>query len=132
MGCVAVKVNITIYEGGTFDQMFQWSTGSPAVVVNLTGYTAALSVRSKLVDTTALIYCSTAVSPWVADGDSGIYIDTPTTGEYRIYITDEDTTGICVLHKDVEGVYDLFLHNPAGEVVLKQYGKAALKAAVTR
>ena len=27
MGCIAVNAPITIYEGGTYDQTFQWKTG---------------------------------------------------------------------------------------------------------
>jgi hypothetical protein len=72
------------------------------------------------------------VSPWSADGDSGIYIDDPATGEYRVYINDEDAADILIEHKDTAGVYDLFLYSATGEAVLKQYGKATLLAAVTR
>ena len=132
MGCVGAKVNILIYEGGTFDQMFQWKTGDPAVAVNLTGYTAALRVGDKMTDLTPLVSATKSINPWAADGPSGVYIDDPTHGYYRIYINDEDTTGICAAHKDIQGYYDVFLYSPAGEALLKMYGIATLKAELPR
>ena len=132
MGCVAVKANIVIYEGGTFDQEFIWETGSPLTAVNITGFTAVFTVRAKAIDTAALISITEGTSPWAADADSGVYIDTPETGKYKIYVNDTDTAGICIAHVDVKGVYDLFLTSAAGEVLFKQYGKALLKYAVTR
>ena len=132
MGCVAAKINLKIYEGGTFDQTFRWSTGLPSVVVDLTGYTAKFSIRKALPDVSPLFACETSVIPWAADVASGIYIDAPESGEFRIYINDDDTEGLCAQHADLTCVYDLFLHNPAGEVLLKQYGSVKIKAAVTR
>ena len=132
MGCVAAKYNLKIYERGTFDKTFQWKTGTPAAAVDLTGYTAEFTVRSALADTTVLIGFTEASVPWSADGDSGIYFDNGNEGYYRVYINDLDTRGICVDNEDVIGVYDLFLYSAAGEVVLKQYGKCTLVAAVTR
>ena len=132
MGCVAAKIKLKIIEGGAFDQTFRWSAGLPPVVVNLTGYTAKFSIRKALTDISPLFVCETAIIPWAADVASGIYIDAPESGEFRIYINDDDTEGLCAQHADLTCVYDLFLHNPAGEVPLKQYGNAIIKAAVTR
>lgn len=132
MGCIAANINLTIYEGGTFDQLFQWKTGTPETVVDLTGYTAKMNIRAKLISIAEIINIQTALSLWVADGNSGIYFDDAADGKYRIYINDTDTTGICPAYKDIAGVYDLFLYSPAGEAVLKQYGVCTLKAAVTR
>lgn len=132
MGCIAANINLTVYEGGTFDQIFQWKTGTPEAAVDLTGYTAKMDIRAKLADADEIIDIQTATSGWVADGDSGIYFDDATDGKYRVYINNEDTTGICASNRDITGVYDLFLYSPAGEAVLKQYGICYLKAAVTR
>lgn len=132
MGCVAVKANIVIYEGGTFDQEFIWETGAVPTAVNITGFTAKFTVRAKATDAVALISVTKGTSPWAADVTSGIYIDTPLTGMYRIYLNDTTTTDICAGHVDIKGVYDLFLTSAAGEVLFKQYGKATLKYAVTR
>lgn len=130
MQCISANVPITIHEGGTYDKTFRWEIdGTP---VDLTGYTARFSVRAKLTSSTALISASTATTTWSADGDSGIYIDDPTTGEYRVYVNDADTADILSDHKDTAGVYDLFLYSATGEAVLKQHGKATIYAAVTR
>lgn len=130
MGCVAVKVNIIVYEGGTFDQVFQWKSGDPAVAVDLTGYTAKFTIRAEL--PSAVLISAVEAPTWTADADSGVYMDDASEGKYRMYINDADTAGICIDNEDIEGVYDLFLYSPAGEAVFKQYGKALLKAAVTR
>lgn len=132
MGCVAAKINLTIYEGGTFDKEFQWKTGTTPTAVDLTGYTAKMTVRATLAATTAILSLVNKTGPWVADADTGIYMDTPTTGKYRVYVKDSDAAAICSAHVDIEGVYDLFLISSGGESVLKQYGKAKLIAAVTR
>ena len=130
MGCVAAKYNIIVYEGGTFDQTFIWKVGTPAVVVNLTGYTAQFKLSAKIDDTVALVTCNTGIIPWAADAVSGVYIDAPTTGAFRLYLNDTNTSGIVL--KDTEGVYDLFLYNAGGESVLKLYGRAFIRAAVVR
>lgn len=131
MGCVAVKVNIVVYEGGTFDQTFQWKSGDPAVAVDLTGYTAKFTVRAEMAGV-ALVSATEASVPWTADEDSGVYLDDAAEGKYRMYINDADAVDLCADNVDVMGVYDLFLYSPSGEAVFKQYGNCALKAAVTR
>jgi hypothetical protein len=135
MSIVVANIPITIYEGGTFDKSFIWKTGSPSAAVDLTGYTANMMVRAKLADTTPLLSVPLGVIPWVADAATGIYIPTQTgddIGKYRIYLKDNETVGMCAAHKDIAGVYDLFLYSAAGEAVLKQYGVATIVAAVTR
>ncbi len=132
MNCVAANVDITIYEGGTFDHTYQWKTGDPAVAVDLTGYSARMSIKKKITDSESLLNVNYVAGALVPDVATGIYIEDPTHGYYRVYINDEDSAGICAEFKDIDGVYDLFLESPGGESVLKQYGTAKLKAAVTR
>jgi hypothetical protein len=134
MNCKRFEIPITVYEGGTFSQAFIWKTGSPAAPVDLSGYTAKMQIRAKLTDVAPILDVPLETASWVEDGPTGIYIDpsSPATGQYRIYLKDDDTQGICALHKDITGVYDLFLLTPAGESVLKQYGVATLIAASTR
>lgn len=135
MSCVAANIDITIYEGGTFNRSFLWKTGTPAVAVNLTGYTANMMIRAKLADALPLLTVPIQASSWVADAETGIYLYAQSgedTGKYRIYLKDDDTLGLCAAHKDITGVYDLFFYNSAGEAILKQYGSATIKAAVTR
>jgi hypothetical protein len=132
MGCIAVNAPITIYEGGTFDQTYQWKTGDPAEAVDLSEYTAKMMARAKMTDIEPLISIETGTSPWDEDGDSGIYLDAGDEGKYQIYINDEDTANLCAQHKDILGVYDLFLYSPGGEALLKQYGVCTFVAASTR
>ena len=132
MGCIAAKINLTIYEGGTFDKEFQWKTGDPLTAVDLTGYIARLTIRDDITDSVAILSLMHQTGPWTADIASGIYLDDADEGKYRIYINDEDSESICPDHVNIDGVYDLFLESPDGESVLKQYGSAKLIAAVTR
>jgi len=137
MDCIRTNINITIVEGGTFDQTFKWSLGeSPKVPVDLTGYTAKMQVRAKAADVIPLIDV-TDESNWAEDVPSGIYFYEQTSpiddrGKFRMYFNDTTTLGICAAHKDVAGVYDCFLYNPQGEAVHQLYGAATLIAAVSR
>lgn len=133
MTCLAVKINLVVYEGGTFDQTFQWKSGDTPVAVDLTGYTGKMEIRAKITDPDPpLITAETGTVAWEADCATGIYFDDALDGKYRVYLKDDDTLGMCESHKDIEGVYDLFLYSSDGEAVLKQYGKCKICAAVTR
>ena len=132
MSCVEAKVNIRVVEGGTFSKEFLWETGSPAVAVDLSGYTALFAIREKLSDTAALVEGEEVATPWAADGDTGVYFDPVVTGQFMLYLNDEDVQALCTRHADIVGVYDLFLYSPAGEAVLKIYGTCKIPAAVTR
>ena len=74
----------------------------------------------------------TAKKPGCRTAKPGVYLDEPELGFYRIYINDADTLGLCAQHKDVVGIYNLFLYTPAGEAVFRQYGPAAILAACAR
>lgn len=134
MNCIAIKNNITIYEGGTYDDTpLTWKDTDSETPIDFTGYTAKMQIREKLNSSSTLLSITEASASWTADGDSGIYIDAPTTGQFRIYIKDEDTLGMCGDHKDIlEGHYDLFLYSASGEAVMKVYGICRIYAAVTR
>jgi hypothetical protein len=132
MSCVAVKTDIVIHERGTFNQVFEWLAGDDETPVDLTGYTAVFTVREKMEDAAALLSATEGSAPWEADGNTGVYFDDGAEGKYRLYINDTDTQGLCATHKSIGGVYDLFLVSADGEVVLKQYGKCTIYAAVAR
>jgi hypothetical protein len=134
---IRANVDITIIEGGTYDRTFQWKSGDPAVAVDLMGWSGRMMIRSKLTDTVPLLTAPAATEAWSADGDTGIYIydsdsEPDDMGKYRIYLNDVDTLGMCATHKNITGVYDLFLTNVSGEVVYQQYGVATIYAASTR
>lgn len=130
-GVIAYEYNIIIYEGGTFDKWFRWLVDG--VPVSLTGFTGKMQVRQKITDSAPLLSLLPVQVAWQPDATSGIYMmDVGVDDRYRIYIKDEDTLGLCVNHKNINGTYNLFLYNPSGESVLKQYGSASIVAAVTR
>lgn len=127
-----VNIDLTIAECGTYSKKFTWQTGTPLEAVDITNYTGHMQVRAKLTSDVYLIDIPSRVAVWTPDGLTGIYFDDASEGTYRVYIKDEDTAGICATHKDIDGVYDLFLYSPEGEAVLQMYGVATLVAAVTR
>ncbi len=134
MNCVVFTGDITIVEGGTFYSEKQWSIGTAIVStpVDITGYSARMQIRAKITDTDALLSLPLVTSAFAPDGLSGIYLTDPVNGKFLIYIRDNDTLGLCTMHKDINGVYDLFLTSPAGETVFRLFGVAHISAAVTR
>ena len=131
MQCALYHYDITMQEGGTYDKWFKWSAGG--VVVSLAGITAHMQIRKKIKDTDVLLNVPFVSTPWIADGTTGIYLmDVGTDDRYRIYIKDNDSLGLCSEHKNIIGVYDLFLYNSDEESILKQYGSITITAAVTR
>lgn len=40
------RYDMTIYQGADFERVLTWSLGEPAVLVNLTGYTARMQLRT--------------------------------------------------------------------------------------
>lgn len=137
MNCIRANVDIVVIEGGTFDQTFQWKSGSPLEAVDLTGYTGAMAIRAKLSDSAPLLAVPNQAGPWAADGDTGVYIlpngsPPDDKGKFQVYLKDSETLGLCAAHKDIAGVYDLFLTTAAGETVFQLYGAATIRAAVKR
>lgn len=130
MSSILYQYDISIYEGTTFDKDFQWKIDS--VINSLLNVTGTMQVRKKLTDETPILDLPFVDEEWVPDGTSGIYIlDIGVDDRYKVYINNEDSAGICASHKDIIGVYNLFLYKD-GEVILKQYGIANLIAAVIR
>lgn len=137
MSCIRVEIPLTIIEGGTLNKTFQWKTGDPLLPVDLTGFTAHMQIRAKLKEEVVLLDVPSSIEVWAADEDTGIYFYDGVTipddeGKWRIYLRDNDTMGLCVLHKNIIGVYDNFLYSAAGEAVLQQFGVATILASVTR
>jgi hypothetical protein len=133
MNCVEVNIDITIVQGGTFSKQIIWETGDPPSPVNLTGYSAKMTVRKKIADETAILSLESKSGSLSNDSDSGIYFHSDASdGTYTIYIKDDDTKVLCPDHKNIPAVYDLFLTTPDGETVLRQYGSCTIKAAITR
>jgi hypothetical protein len=129
MSCYNFLYPITITEGGTFNQKFQWKSGNPLTSVDITGFTSKMQIRAKLTDAVPLIAIPHALDDWVPDGDTGLYLNTPESGIYQMYINHADTLGLCAQRKDIVGIYNLFLYSPAGESVFRQYGPVTILAA---
>lgn len=121
------KVPIVVYEGATFQQTFQWKTGSlpeTSVPVDLTGYTAKMQARVKLTDEIPLFDLTTQ--------NGGIIIEAPEEeGKYTIYIS--DTKNKCGSKRElVVAQYDLFLISGSGVASLQQYGTLQVFPSNTR
>lgn len=133
---VRANIPLAIVEGGTYNKTFQWKTGNPASAVDLDGFTARMQIRSTLRSEDVLLDMPFIADPWVADGETGLYIYDQSVpediGKYRIYIRDNDSLGLCTTHRDISAVYDLFLVSADNESVLQQYGTVTIYAAATR
>jgi hypothetical protein len=137
MYCVPFNYDITLHEGGTYDKEFRWLVTALLTPVSVYGCTALLQVRRKTTDEDTILELEDVTDPWAADGESGIYIldDNATPeleGYWKLYIRDEDSLGLCDLHKDIGATYNMFLYNSSDEAILKQYGKFTIIAASAR
>ena len=127
---VSPNIDLTIYERGTFDVDIVWSTGTVAspTPVDITGYSGVMKVKLKYSDVTPIFNLTTQSIAWVVDGPTGLYITSPSLGKFKLYINNNDTIGICPSHKDLVGVYNVFLTSGSGETVYRQSGAANLIA----
>ncbi|MEW6505526.1 MAG: hypothetical protein AB1457_16330 [Chloroflexota bacterium] len=108
-------------------------TGDPPVAVDLTGFRARMAIKKKGTDPDVLISIDSTADIWAPDSKTAIFFGNDGGAwYYRVYIRDNETLGLCSGLKDIDGVYDLFLENPYGETVLRQYGAANIKAAIRR
>ena len=135
MNCVSHNKDLVLHEGGTFDLEYRWSVDG--VIQSLDGCTGLMQIRKKLADATPLLDLPFVSDAWAADGVSGIYIKddgiTPELqGWYRIYVNDADSMGLCDSHKQIEGVYTLFLYSSLGEAILKMYGVMTIEPSAAR
>ena len=96
----AGKLNLKIEQGATFRQPLQWSAGTPAVPVDLTGYTARMQVRSELTSPAVLLELTTE--------NGRIGITDATAGKLELRLTATETAALAF----ESGVYDLELVAP--------------------
>lgn len=126
-----IKIDLEMAEGSRYQQPFIWKSGdtlATVVPVDITGYTAEMQIRAKSGDAEPLLSLSTSA------GGLTITNQTLTPGRYEIDIPDEDSQGICLPyhHRDIKGVYDLYLIDAAGKYHAHQYGQMLIRAAITR
>lgn len=127
--------NITCEQGSTFVRLIEIEqpdlitdpTGETYEPFNLSGYTARMQARRTIESTNFFLMLTTengglTVNPGDADN------------EILIYIEDEVTASINSSNpgSNLNGVYDLEIINPSGEVSRLLEGTFTLKAEVTR
>jgi hypothetical protein len=119
------KVDIKIYENGSYRKTFQWKVSG--VPVDITGYSGLMQIREKLTSSSPILTLTTA--------NGGVTIVDSTNGIFAITIKDEVSASICAEHKDIKGVYDLKLSGPdqpTDDGTMLLYGECYIVAAVSR
>ena len=114
------ELDLTIYQGSTFEKSFQYKTGDPPTPVDITGVELRMQVRLKTSSTDVLIELTT--------DNNRITIDDAAEGKFSFLITDEDTA----LLDFKRGVYDLEIVWPNGKVNKLLKGAVELEKEVTR
>lgn len=119
------KQDLVMYEGATFSHSFRWETDAdPAVPISLNGYSGAMHIRLNIADEDPIFELTTE--------NGGIVIESPSpSGVYTIYVSADDSEGICTEHEMIIAPYDLMLEKE-GERVLQQYGMVRIYPSVTR
>jgi hypothetical protein len=99
------QVVVTWYmrHGATFVKNYQWKTGTPALPVNLTGWTARVHIREKLADAAILLALTTE--------NGAITLDA--SGNIAVTVSAAQTKAFTPLKK---AVFDLELQSPTGFV----------------
>ncbi len=111
------KINLTIYQGSTFRQQFQWIAGENPV--DLTGYKARMQIRPKITDDEVIIELTTE--------NGGIIFDDPANGLFTLYIPADKTAELNFKN----AVYDIEFDNN-GFVTRLFGGTVTLSPEVTR
>lgn len=114
------SIDLTIYQGSTFSQTFQWKTGNPSTPVDLTGYTARMQIRERIISPTAIISLTTE--------NGGIVFTDSVNGQFKIEMSAETTASFSFKN----GVYDIEFVSPSGFVRRLFEGSVTLSPEVTR
>ena len=116
------QLNITIYQGSTFQKSFQWSSGQPSVPVDITGASIRMHVREKYSSPSVIIACTTE--------NDRIHITDAALGKFEIEISATDTASMGFK----SAVYDLEIVFPGSPERVKRLiqGTVALSLEVTR
>ncbi len=114
----AASLNIVIEQGATFNEVFTWKDTSNTLI-NLTGYSAQMQVRSTKEDTVIL---------WELSSTLGTIILGGVAGTITLYIDKSDTA----LFTFDSSVYDLELTDPSGRDRRLLKGSVIIDTEVTR
>ena len=106
------RLDLTIYQNGAWQETFRFHQGdTDSAVVNLTGYTAALTVKAEPGDTTSLLSLTssagltmggTAGTITINQSASQINAYTWTRGLYELVVTDGSATPCVVLYGEIQ------------------------------
>jgi hypothetical protein len=120
-------IDLEVWEGATFYQEFTWVVGTPAVAVNLAGFTAALQARDAYDNEVIVLDLTT-------ENDGLVLLSPEAEGGYAIQMPPSLTESLCPDHVKRTLVYDLFFYAPSGadDAGLQQKGKIVVNPAVTR
>lgn len=114
----AANYDFIIEQGSTFRKQLTY-TDSAGVVVDLTGYSARMQLRTKITDANIIIS--------LTDLNSGITFDAP-NGIINLFISDTNTAAFTFK----TAVYDLEIIAPGGDVTRLLSGTITLSKEVTR
>ena len=120
----ASKLNMTIEQGATFNPVFTYYDNSviPAVVIDVTGFTARLQIRSTLETVTTLLDLTTENAGIILGG---------VAGTIQLVILPAATTAMVPTDYE-EAVYDLEIISGSGIVTRIMKGAIILSTEVTR
>lgn len=112
------KLKFTIFQGATFRKRLTWK-GPSGAPINLTGCTARMQVRSEIDSTEVLLELTTE--------NGGIALG-GVDGTIDLYVSDEDTAAVTWS----DGVWDLEIVHPDGDVTRLAQGSISVSPEVTR
>ena len=115
---MTVKLNLKINQGETFRYKFLWQD-IHGIAIDMTNYTADMQMRAFVDDAAILFELSTT---------NNRIIITPLTGTIELYISADDTMTLTW----PDGVYDLEVTSPTGDVTRLIEGKVTTVKNVTR
>lgn len=113
------KVNLLINQGATFRYKFTWRDVK-ARLIDLTGYTARMQIRSDVASAVILVALTTE--------NSGITLGNK-LGTVTLFMSDASTSALTTWAK---GVYDIELISPSLEVYRLVGGTVTVSPEVTR
>ena len=113
------RYDFTIYQGASFDRTFTWRVGASSTLVNLSGYTGRMQVRSTVGAPTTIVELTTSNGRMTLGGAAGAI---------ALAITATDTTTLAA----GQYVYDMEMVSSGGEVTRLLEGRATISAEVTR
>ena len=124
---MAAKQNLDCDQGADFEQTLLWKDSSGAVV-DLTGYTARMSIREEVTSPDPVILSLTTENSRITLGSVG----SPVSYNIKLSITAADTTAFVTNNEKQVWHYDLELVSGSGVVKRLIEGKFIVHPQVTR